>query len=186
MSGERLDPADEWITAWGLRRVTWTDEKDQAAYGGADREEVFQVLHKATIQAIHEEAQRPRPRKACHMYQRVQNLVHGMVTDRRRDGSAAAFTRTWIEPGYVQVGQGRPLSIGVWSLGFRPTERGNHSDDSGADGSGDEVAIYTDGSGDRGGAGWGFVVVRNGGEVLARCGQVRLDTAHPECDGAER
>ena len=88
MSGERLDPADDWITAWGLRRVTWTDEKDQAAYGGADREEVFQVLHKATIQAIHEEAQRLRPRKACHMYRRVQNLVHSMVADRRRDGSA--------------------------------------------------------------------------------------------------
>jgi len=119
------------------------------------------------------------------MYTRVQTLVHCMVTDRRRDGSAGAFRRAWIEPGFVRVKRGQPLTIGVWSLGFRPTARRQAgAEQGGTDGSGAETAIYTDGSGGREGAGWGFVVVRDAGEVTARCGRVRVCASHPDWDGA--
>ena len=54
LTGERLDPTDEWLTAWGMRAKTWGSEEEQRQYGGAAKEEVFQVMHKAMIQAIHD------------------------------------------------------------------------------------------------------------------------------------
>ena len=80
--GERLEAGDEWVTAWGARWSTWTDEQEQERYGNDDLEEVFQVIHKATIQAIHEAAGRRVNRAARTMYQRVQYLVGRAVADR--------------------------------------------------------------------------------------------------------
>ena len=44
LTDERLDPGDEWLTAWGMRAKTWGSEQEQKKYGGAAKEEVFQVM----------------------------------------------------------------------------------------------------------------------------------------------
>ena len=122
--GERLEAGDEWVTAWGARWSTWTDEQEQERYGNDDLEEVFQVIHKATIQAIHEAAGRRVNRAARTMYQRVQYLVGRAVADRAGAVPRGAFARVWERPGYARrVGRERVICTArMWGKDFKQGE----------------------------------------------------------------
>ena len=105
------------------------------------------------------------------MYQRVQNLAHSMVADRRGSAGRETFTQTWEAPGFITVVKGKVLSRGMWSPAFVQTVQTKGGDESGEDGNGEGIAIYTDGSGSRSGASWGLVVdLQNGVEKASECG----------------
>ena len=95
-------------------------------------EEVFQVIHKATLQAIHEDAMlrnRMTMGLAQHMYQRVQNLVRKIISDRRTTATKERFVRTWVRPGYVVTGEQGADCLGVrmWEPGFKKSEKGERA-----------------------------------------------------------
>jgi hypothetical protein len=60
ITGEKLDPNDLWVTRWGVRHHTWKDTEEQALHGTCAREEVFRVIHAATLGAIHEKTLKKR------------------------------------------------------------------------------------------------------------------------------
>ena len=201
--GERLEAGDEWVTAWGARWSTWTDEQEQERYGNDDLEEVFQVIHKATIQAIHEAAGRRVNRAARTMYQRVQYLVGRAVADRAGAVPRGAFARVWERPGYARrVGRERVICTArMWGKDFKQGEharRGRESNSGAREATAARAAraegmiargvteVYTDGSGQGGAAGWGWVAVAAGREVQARRGPVVVGADSVGWRGAER
>ena len=190
--GERLDPGDDWIKMWGARWATWKDPQEKEDYGSEEVEEVFQVIHKATLQAIHEDAmQRNRMTQglARHMYQRVQNLVRKIISDRRTTATKERFARTWVRPGYVVTEEQGTDCLGVrmWEPGFKKGEKGERATgrrreeaartareatEAEAMVARGAVELYTDGSGQGEEAGWGWVAVVSGEEVAAGRGPV--------------
>ena len=118
--GEKLDPVDPWFTLWGARWIGWKDEEEKKAYGSEDLEEVFQVIHKSAIQAIHESASRKEQgacRLAQHMYERLKVIAYNIVKDRIKMGSAEKVGRIWIKSGYIrQVGRRNiGMVVMMWS-----------------------------------------------------------------------
>ena len=113
LTGEQLDASDPWVTLWGLGPQAW---EDGAKPRPPAREEVWQVVHKSTLLAIHEMWRRPA-RKAHHVYQRVQTLVQQMASDRRSRLSPDTFESLWVETGAaVLAGTARRLvTAGLWS-----------------------------------------------------------------------
>ena len=98
-----------------MRAKTWGSEQEQQQYGGAAKEEVFQVMHKATIQAIHETHGSTKSKKAHVIYQRAQRLVQSIVEGRYRVAGAESFDTTWVAPGFVQMAKGKPLTAAMWN-----------------------------------------------------------------------
>jgi hypothetical protein len=58
MTGKKLDSKDPWVTRCGVRHHTWMDATEAAQHGTCAREEVFRVIHAATLGAIHEESKK--------------------------------------------------------------------------------------------------------------------------------
>ena len=201
--GERLDPGDEWVTAWGARWATWGSKEEQEAYEGEEMEEVFQVIHKATIQAVHEAAGRRSAGDARHMYNRVQGLTRRMIADRAASVASARFQKVWVEPGYVREGKGgggAGREVDMWGTDFKRNKAGGKNGGGSGVGAAKEaekrraegmvaggaMEIYTDGSGQEAGAGWGWVAVVQGQERRARRGPVVTDKAQVGWRGAEK
>ena len=201
--GERLEAGDEWVTAWGARWSTWSDEQEQERFGNDDLEEVFQVIHKATIQAIHEAAGRRVNRAARHMYQRVQYLVGRAVADRAGAVPRGTFARVWERPGYAKrVGREKVICTAhMWGKHFKQHAHARQGQGGGSGAkeaaaarvaraermvAGGATEVYTDGSGQGGAAGWGWVAVKAGREVQARRGPVVVGADNEGWRGAER
>ena len=195
--GERLDPKDEWMTVWGARWAAWGSAREKEKYGGEGLEEVFQVVHKAALQAIHEAASRRSKGGAQHMFQRMQTLVQKMVVDRAASTTAAKFKRVWEEPGYVRRGKSGVRTAGMWGAAF--VRDGGRAEGGGAGRREAALAekaegmvragameVYTDGSGQEAGAGWGWVAVQGEEEKRARRGPVVLGEKSEGWRGAER
>ena len=90
-------------------------------------EEVFQVIHKATIQAVHEAAGRRSAGDARHMYNRVQGLTCRMIADREASVASARFQKVWVEPGYVgerKGGGGARREVDMWGTDFKRNKAG--------------------------------------------------------------
>ena len=102
---------------FGDRSHTWPDEAACSQFAGL--EEPFAVVHKAMLHIFLKErnkdaAPRAKPRRsAAHVYQRVQNLVQRIASERwraawatrHRDGGAAVaqFRKRWEAPGLAVV-----------------------------------------------------------------------------------
>ena len=150
--------------------------------------EVFQVIHKAALHAIHKEWQRKAPRKANQMYEEVKRTVARMVGDRRDTAGGANFEKAWVETGLVKVGgKDRVMTGAMWERGMAPVWRGREKQKEEEVPSG-VLEIYTDGSGGKtgkGSAGWGYVVMEGGEERATGWGAVSLDRGDKRWDGAE-
>ena len=86
---------NEWTTLWGLRRRAW-DREAPAEAGGT--EEIWQVLHKSTLQALHEFYKQPSA-KVHKVYRRVQSLFQTLASDRRTRLSGKTFSEKWVDAG---------------------------------------------------------------------------------------
>ena len=150
--------------------------------------EVFQVIHKAALHAIHKEWQRKAPRKATQMYEEMKRTVAKMVGDRKDTASEASFDNAWVRTGLVKGGgKGRVMTGAMWEKSMAPVQIGREKKEEEEVPSG-VLEIYTDGSGGKtgkGSAGWGFVVMDGGEERAVGWGAVSLDKGDKRWDGAE-
>jgi ribonuclease HI len=154
---------------------------------------VFQVIHKSTLKAIDLEWKRRPPRKAHQMYEEMKRTVNRLVKDRWEEtGGGETFASTWLDTGLVQIkGRGRIMTHRMWAKDMKPEmakakEKGT-TKTAAPQGI---LEIYTDGTGGKGredgGAGWGWVAVKHGKEIMAGSGGVCLDTNHQAWEGAEK
>ena len=94
----------------------------------------------------------------------------------------------WIEHGLVTERKGLPITVGMWEAGAR--WRQGATQDGEVDTTTREEAarhweVYTDGAGQQGGAGWGYVCVKDGEERHAARGPVVVSRSSAEYKGAE-
>ena len=122
-TGERLREDDAWVTAWGARWSEWKDEQEQAEHGPT--EEVWRVLHAATVVAVGEERQRCRPRGATQMIHRVRELVAEMARMIEQRGRQEDFHKKWVRTGAAKVGKGGAV-VTLWD-GCRWTRQGGQA-----------------------------------------------------------
>ena len=187
-TGERLREDDAWVTAWGARWSEWKDEQEQGEHGPT--EEVWRVLHAATVVAVGEERQRFRPRGATQMIHRVRELVADIVRMREQRGRQEDFHKKWVQTGAAKVGKGGAI-VTLWD-GCRRTRRVGQTGAVPDDMPQQEraiVEIYTDGSGgDEGsGAGYGWVrVEEQEKEVASGAGAVSISSGDTEFIGADK
>jgi hypothetical protein len=78
MTGETVDPTDEWVTVWGLR---WS--RRQAGDTKCPMEEAFRVIHASMVVAIDEESRRKKPGGPEKIVQRACALVPSEGGDHR-------------------------------------------------------------------------------------------------------
>ena len=191
-TGERLEAQDAWITAWGARWCTWKDEQEQEER--RPTEEVWRVVHAATVIAIREEYQRGQPRKATQMFNRMKCLVEEVVRIRRRAAAERVFHKAWVVTGMATAREGG-AQVTIWDERRReraqPGEErsGQVNDETPARGVEGIEEIYTDGTGGKGEggtAGWGWTRVADDQEQGTGQGQVVIDRAAEGYIGAER
>ena len=116
---------------------------------------------------------------------------------------SARFQKVWVEPGYVgerKGGGGARREVDMWGTDFKRNKAGGkNGGGSGVDAAkeaekrraedmvaGGAMEIYTDGSGQEAGAGWGWVAVVLRQEQRARRGPVVTDKAQVGWRGAEK
>ena len=108
-----------WVTRWGVRHHTWEDSIAKAEHGSKAREEVFRVMHAATIATIHQESLKGSPRKANQMYEGVKTMVASLILDRHRALTSERFDATWVKTGATHL-EGDRLIIDLWKTPSPP------------------------------------------------------------------
>ena len=154
MTGEKLDPADEWVTLWAAR---WADDKTHP------REEPFRVMHACVVAAIHHDSSVLGEGKGVTA---IANVVVSkarayvqQVCQLRWAGSGRAFREEW--GGLAEVGRAQVRIL--WDGGGDPDG-----------GILPATEVYTDGSAKEGKAGYGFTVVHDGVEIDYGSGPVEV------------
>ena len=175
-TGEHLSPADESITAWGARWLTWDTKEKAEAHGGEEKEEVFRVMHSAMISAI--DKLHKKNTKGHHIYMSMQNTVQAVVNDRMR-AAGSKFMTTWIEPGYATLVPGRKTTARVCLWGSK-----GEKERTPADPDTPKIDISTDGSAMDGKAGWGFVAAIEEMEIHTDRGPVNTEKDSEGWEGA--
>ena len=187
-TGERLREDDAWVTAWGARWSEWKDEKEQEEH--RPTEEVWRVLHAATVVAVGEERQRRKPRGATQIIHRVRELVSEIARMRERRGRPEDFHKKWVRTGMAKVGRGGAV-VTLWD-GHRRVRPGGQTGAVPDTMPLHERAveeIYTDGSGGSEGlgAGYGWVrVEKREKEVASGKGEVCVSSTSREFIGADK
>ena len=191
-TGERLEADDAWITAWGARWCTWKDEQEQEEH--RPTEEVWRVIHAATVIAIREEYMRKQQRKATQMFNRMKCLVEEVVRIRRRTAAEKTFHKAWVATGMAMVKE-EGAQVTIWDEKRREKTQpgggrsGQVNDETPARGVEGIEEIYTDGTGGKGEgatAGWGWTCVAGDQEKGTGQGRVVIDRAEREYIGADK
>jgi ribonuclease HI/GNAT superfamily N-acetyltransferase len=181
--GETLDPADLWVTQWGMRRHTW--DQGSLAYQGAAMQERWKVLHAATIVEIAARWRTGRPGVEPNpndLINRVMKRVRYILSERMLMNEAA-FRKVWVDYAAVSLrGCSETLCLDFWCKGWTPPQ--------GESAVSAPLEVYTDGSAKGKRAGYGFVLVARAAESATEeaygQGPVVTNPSHADWRGATR